>query len=77
MKALQIFIGFLLFSIGTLSILVNLMGLEFDFLLWFDKLIPNGLLQFLAKIILIIIGVITIYFAHVDWKKEHLESAAD
>jgi uncharacterized membrane protein len=53
-------IGFLLFTIGFLSIFLSLVGLNFSFLSWMNNLLGSSL-AFLIHIIMIMVGLILIY----------------
>lgn len=55
-KSIFLIVGFVLFCLGTLSIVVSLVGARFIFLSFIDQAGPLG--SFLIKISLIAIGLI-------------------
>jgi len=66
-KDILVFVGFLLFLIGMTSISLSLIGLKYSFLVWIDK---NPQLGFLAKVGMIIAGIILVVLARTDWNQE-------
>jgi len=65
-KDLYTTIGFLLFTGGLTSIILNIVGVEWTLLTWMNKL--AGHIGFLLKLIMIMGGLIMIYFHQVDWR---------
>ncbi len=61
-------VGFLLTGIGFLSIALSLVGAKLTFLTWIDA--PGPLFGFVAKLILIIAGMVIIYLAQTDFEGE-------
>lgn len=59
-------VGFVLAGLGFLSIILSLVGVQFVFLTWLDNL--GSLTGFLAKIAMIIVGILIIYFAQSDFE---------
>ena len=51
--------GFLMFALGLLSLILNLVGVEFAFFIWLDAF--GGVISFLFKLLLIIFGVSIMY----------------
>jgi hypothetical protein len=51
-------LGFLLFFLGFLSIILGMIGLQFQFMTWMDKW--GGAYGFIGRILLILIGFILI-----------------
>lgn len=70
-KAAWLIIGFLLFFIGFLSIILNIVGVEFSFLTWLDHL--GGLMAFITKVLMIIGGIVILYLNSTNWKEEEPE----
>ena len=74
-KALTSILGFTLFLMGFLSLILSLVGVQFTYMRWLDF---NGRgLGFLLRIIMIIVGIIMIYFAFAksyDFYEEEIES---
>ncbi len=67
-KELWTFIGFVLFCVGFISILLGIVGVDLIFLLWMDSF--GGLASFLLKIAMIIVGVVIVVLTRVDWAAE-------
>lgn len=57
-------IGFLLFFLGFLSIVVSMIGLQFQFLVWMDYL-GKGI-GFAGRVLMILVGVILIVMDQQD-----------
>jgi len=57
-KNLWVIIGFVLFVIGVVSVVINLVGLNFGFLQWADTMGQLG--AFLFKVTMIFIGVVLV-----------------
>ena len=60
-------IGFVLFAVGLLSLLLNFVGVEFAFLSWLDKSSVSG---FLIRISMVVIGAIIMFIARSDFSGE-------
>lgn len=63
-RTLYTAIGFALFILGSLSLLINMVGLSFGFLSFLDYLGKLG--SFLAKIGFILAGILIVAFANAD-----------
>ena len=67
-------IGFVLFLLGFLSLILSLVGVQFTYMRWLDF---NGRgLGFLLRIIMIIVGIVIIYFSFAkpyDYYEEETE----
>lgn len=61
-RGLYTLIGFLLFIVGTLALLIELVGLSFGFLAFFDYLGRMG--AFLAKVFMILGGIVLVVLAN-------------
>ena len=61
-------IGFILFMVGAVSILISMVGLQLPFLKWADD-IHRGI-GFLVKLFLLIFGALLAYFSKIDLSKE-------
>jgi sulfite exporter TauE/SafE len=59
-KSIISIIGFSLFVIGFLGLILSLVGLRLNILSFFDRISP--LLGFITKIVLIMAGLIMVYF---------------
>jgi uncharacterized Tic20 family protein len=73
-RALYTLIGFLLFIVGTLTLLIELVGLSFGFMSFLD--IFGRLGAFIAKITLILLGFVLVALANnnENAKDEFLEN---
>ncbi|MCB0568469.1 MAG: hypothetical protein KDC66_01835 [Phaeodactylibacter sp.] len=60
-KGLLSLVGFFLTALGFLSIALGMVGVKFAFLQWLDTLGP--LLAFIAKLAMIIAGILALYIA--------------
>lgn len=67
-KATWISTGFLLFIFGFSALVLSLVGIKISFLVWLDY--PGALFGFLAKIFMIVAGIVVVYLAVADWKAE-------
>ena len=61
-------VGFLLVGVGFLSIVLSLVGAKLTFLAWVDA--PGPLFGFIAKLLLIIAGMVIIFLAQTDFEGE-------
>ncbi|MBL7806903.1 MAG: hypothetical protein J0M29_00850 [Chitinophagales bacterium] len=67
-KGILLLAGYLLLTFGVTSIVMELVGTHWYFLGWLEKL--GGLGAFVVKLLMVIVGIITIVFARTDWEKE-------
>jgi len=74
-KAVFSILGFVLFLMGFLSLILSLVGVQFTYMRWLDF---NGRgLGFLLRIVMIIVGMIIIYFSFAkpyDYYEKEIES---
>ena len=63
-------IGFILFFLGLVSILLNLVGVDIFFLSWLYNY--SVVLSFAVRLFMILGGVILIYVGQTDWSREEL-----
>ncbi|MBK7370815.1 MAG: hypothetical protein IPJ09_05135 [Saprospiraceae bacterium] len=61
-------ISFLLFAFGFLTFLLEILGLEFSFLNWLDRL--PGVAPLLLKVSMLFGGILLAYIAFTDWQKQ-------
>ncbi len=66
-KSLLTVIGFLLFVLGIVSIILSVVGMQFKLLLWQDQL--GSLWAFIIRILMIFIGIILVYLTNTQWKE--------
>ncbi|MCU0348688.1 MAG: hypothetical protein MUC59_17245 [Saprospiraceae bacterium] len=67
-KAAWVTVGFLLFILGFSALVLSLVGVKLSFLVWLDY--PGALFGFLAKIFMIIAGIVVVYMTVTDWRVE-------
>ncbi len=67
-KGFLALLGFALLAIGLLSLILGLLGLQFSFLLWMDRLL--GLyVALLVRLLMVLAGFVIMYLALVDWRR--------
>ncbi|MCB0550348.1 MAG: hypothetical protein KDD19_22455 [Phaeodactylibacter sp.] len=67
-KGIFSLLGFLLAALGFLSIVLSLVGVQFSFLTWLDSF--GRLFGFVAKLVMIIAGILILHIAQSDFKGE-------
>ena len=71
-KGFLVTLGFVLFALGFLSIIMGMIGLQFSFLTWMDN--GGKLTGFVLRIIMLLAGMILMVMAYTDWDREFRES---
>jgi hypothetical protein len=71
-KGLWRLLGFLLFVLGITSVVMQVIGTQWVFLEFLE--IPGRLFAFVAKIVMILAGVLITVFANTDWERERQDS---
>ena len=71
-KGIMTLLGYLLFALGMLSIILSIVGVKLAFLAWIDNW--GGLIGFLIKLSMLVVGMIIMFVARADWSDE-LEEA--
>ncbi len=66
-RTLWISLGFFLFLIGALSLILSLVGIDFIFLRWLDHL--GRLIAFIIKLLMVIAGIVLIYLHTANWRE--------
>lgn len=61
-------IGFLLFILGTLALVLSFIGAQISFLTWIDA--PGQLFGFVTRLVMVFVGVIMIVLARSDFEGE-------
>lgn len=61
-------VGFFMFLFGFTSLILQVVGLQFSFLLWLDFLGPGW--GFLFRLLMLVIGLVIVYLATSDWQDE-------
>ncbi|RME93251.1 MAG: hypothetical protein D6772_16085 [Bacteroidetes bacterium] len=69
-KIILTVLGFILAGIGFLAIFLNVVGVDFAFLYWLRRF--GGLGALAAKVAIIMIGFIMIYFGQTDFEREDI-----
>lgn len=67
-KAIYTTIGFLLFIIGLLALVLSLVGVQLSFLTWIDQ--PGRLFGFIMRILMLLGGVVIVFLTRTDWREE-------
>jgi hypothetical protein len=68
-------LGFLLFIMGFLSMILSMIGLQFAFLTWPDALGRLG--GFVFRILMILSGIVLVAMQQTDWERERRESSEE
>ncbi|MBL7825350.1 MAG: hypothetical protein JNJ57_01890 [Saprospiraceae bacterium] len=71
-SGLWLLLGYALLTFGVTSMVMQLVGVHWAFLGWLEM--GGRLVAFVAKILMIIGGILTIVFARTDWERERRES---
>ena len=64
-------VGFALFSLGMIALVLTLVGVELIFLNWLQSF--GGLIAFLVKVALVVAGVVVVALARTDWEQSEEE----
>lgn len=72
-KGLLLLLGYLLFSLGITSIVMELVGTHWYFLAWLER--TGRLMAFVLKLLMIMVGILLIVFARTDWEQEKKDSS--
>ncbi len=67
-KTATTIIGFLLFIIGGLALVLSLIGVQLSYLTWIDK--PSLLLGFVIRLLMILGGIVMVVLARTDWRED-------
>ena len=67
-KTTNTIIGFLLFIIGGLALVLSLIGVQLSFLTWIDK--PSPLLGFVIRLLMILAGIVMVVLTRTDWRED-------
>ncbi len=74
-KGYWLLLGFSLIVFGFTSLVLQLIGVSWWFLQFLE--IPGRLFAFIAKILMVLIGVLIVVFAHTDWERERQDSSEE
>ena len=67
-KTTATIVGFILFIIGGLALVLSLIGVQLSYLTWIDK--PSPLIGFLIRILMILTGIVIVVLARTDWRED-------
>lgn len=67
-KTAKTIIGFLLFLIGGLALVLSLIGVQLSYLTWIDA--PGRLFGFVVRLVMILSGIVILVLARTDWKED-------
>ncbi|MFK8104042.1 MAG: hypothetical protein AB8G15_16025 [Saprospiraceae bacterium] len=67
-KTIAMSIGFILFIVGMLAVVLSLVGVQLSFLVWLDSI--STLFGFVAKLLMVVGGIVIIVLAQTDWSQE-------
>lgn len=67
-KGILSLVGFILFLLGFVALSLQLLGIQFAFLTWIDA--AGRLLGFMVRILMIIVGIILLYFDQSNWREQ-------
>ncbi len=66
--------GFFLFLFGFLAFFIQIIGLQFQFLVWIDAF--GSLVGFMIRMLMIVVGFVMAYFGLFDFEAENKEIEA-
>lgn len=69
-KVIYILVGFIIVGFGFFFIIFSFVGVKFFFLVWIDDF--GVLFGFVIKFLMIISGIVMIYFVCIDFSGEEL-----
>jgi len=67
-KTATTIIGFLLFIVGGLALVLSLIGVQLSYLTWIDE--PSRLLGFVIRLLMILAGIVMVVLARTDWRED-------
>ncbi len=67
-RGLLTLLGFVLFMLGFSALVLSLVGVQLAFLTWLDA--PGRLFGFVARLVMIILGVVLVVLDNTDWKED-------
>lgn len=74
-KGLIILAGYLLFTLGITSLVMELVGVHWYFLAWLE--LGGRLLAFVIKLLMVMGGILLIVFGRTDWERERRDSSEE
>jgi hypothetical protein len=70
-KSIITLIGFLLFLLGSLALVLSLVGIQLTMLTWIDA--PGKLFGFIVRLLMIIVGITMVAVVRSDFEGEGFE----
>ena len=67
-KTTTTIIGFLLFIVGGLALVLSLIGVQLSYLTWIDE--PSKLLGFVIRLLMILAGIVMVVLARTNWRED-------
>lgn len=67
-KATKSLIGFILFTVGGLALVLSLIGVQLSYLTWIDA--GGRLLGFVLRLLMILSGIVMVVLARTDWRED-------
>lgn len=74
-KGYWLLLGYVLFTLGLTALIMQMVGVQWAFLSFLEW--GGRLLAFVAKIIMVLAGVLIITIANTDWERERKESSGE
>lgn len=74
-KGYYTLLGFLLFIIGISAIVLQVVGVQWAFLSFLERI--GRLFAFVVKVLMAMAGVVIIVLARTDWERERRESSEE
>ena len=68
-KGIWLSIGFILFILGFVALVLSIIGAQLSFLTWLDS--PSRLFGLIMKLGMILSGIVIVVLARTDWKMEN------
>lgn len=67
-KTLATILGFLLFIIGGMALVLSLVGVQLSFLTWIDA--PGRLFGFVIRLLMILGGIVLVVLTRTNWRED-------
>jgi len=74
-KGYWLLLGYVLFTLGLTALIMQMVGVQWAFLSFLEW--GGRLLAFVAKIVMVLAGVLIITIANTDWERERRESSGE
>jgi len=67
-KTTATILGFLLFIVGGLALVLSLIGVQLSYLTWIDA--PGRLFGFVLRLLMILAGIVIVVLARTNWRED-------